>query len=117
MRTVWVGSGPVSRTLTAPGPEESGTARTSDPTSISRRERSERSRFREPRRRLTREISVAAPATAMAPTAANNAMSCGGTTGRFRATFCPGADPAGSADTSVESGLSFPAVLTAVTMK
>ena len=68
-------------------------------------------------RRLLRPISVNAPAAAMAPMAASKAMSCGGTVRRFRLTLRPGADPAGSADTSVESGLSFPEALTPVTMK
>ena len=53
----------------------------------------------------------------MAAAAVIKAMSCGGIAGRSRLTVPPGADPAGSADTSVENGLSFPAVLTAVTMK
>jgi hypothetical protein len=49
--------------------------------------------------------------------AASKAMSCGDTVGRFRLTILNGADPAGSADTSVESGLSCPEALTPVTMK
>ena len=53
----------------------------------------------------------------MAPMAASKAISCGGTVRRLRLTVAAGADPAGSADTSVEIGLSFPEALTPVTMK
>ena len=53
----------------------------------------------------------------MAATAASKAMSCFGGVGEFRLTVTPVAGLAGSADTSVENGLSFPAALTAVTMK
>ena len=53
----------------------------------------------------------------MAATAASRPMSRVGAVGEVRLTVTPVAGPAGSADTSVENGLSFPVALTAVTMK
>ena len=53
----------------------------------------------------------------MAAAAVSKAMSCGGTVGESGVTFTCVASLTGSADTSVEDGLSFPAALTAVTMK
>ena len=116
-RTVWVGSCPVSRTLTASSRTASATARTSGATSGSWWECSERARFRERKRDLPRVISVKPPAVTMAAAAVIKAMSCGGTVGESALIFTCVPSLAGSADTSVENGLSCPAVLTAVTMK
>jgi hypothetical protein len=69
------------------------------------------------KRRLRREISVKALAAARAATAPSKAMRWFGTVDEFRLTVTPLAGPVGWAETSVEAGLSFPAALTAVTMK
>ena len=106
---MWVGSCPVSRTSSTSGREVSGTARTSGATAICCRERARK-------RRLRRAISVKTAAAAMAATAASKEMSCVGAVGGGRGTDSSLA-ATGSADTSVENGLSFPVALTAVTMK
>ena len=111
---MWVGSCPVFRTFTASTRTASATARTSDPASASW-ECSELVRFRERKPDLPREISVKPTAVAVAAAAVIKAMSCGGTLGEDKGTDFMAAT--GLADISVESGLSFPAVLTAVTMK